>query len=98
MGRFYGKHIPDEHDSRYFEKDYPPELEYIAWYHLGYADGYSEGNSAYNAEADEKLRRENLQLRGDIEALCKTKEDMREEFQFIDKIIKQYDTQDKAPE
>lgn len=94
MGRFYGKHIPDEFDPDYSQKDYHPELEHIAWYHLGYEDGYSEGNSAYNAEADEKLRRENALLKGELVTLSKTKEDMRAEYDFIDKICKKYDTQD----
>jgi len=90
MGRFYGKHIPDEFDPNYSKQEYPKDLEHIAWYHLGYEDGFNASEYDRIQKADEKLRRENQALRGDLETLSKTKQDLAEEYEFIKKITDQY--------
>lgn len=43
------------------------------------------------SERNIKLARENEELRGDMAALSKTKENLREEHEFIDRIIKKYE-------
>lgn len=97
MGRFYGKHIPDEFISDWTDKKYENEPEHWHWYMLGHEDGYNEAVFYQSKEIDEHLRRENLRLKGELTTLSKTKEDMREEFDFIDKICKQYDKENQAP-
>lgn len=96
MGRFFGKHIPDEFISNWTDEKYKDWPEHWHWYMLGHEDGYKEAEFYQIGKADEILRRENLRLKGELVSLSKTKEDMREEFEFIDKICKQYDTQDKT--
>lgn len=52
--------------------------------------------SGRESKRNEELIKENEQLRGAFATLSKTKEGLREEYEFIDKIIKKYEDNPRA--
>ena len=62
MGRFLGKHIPDNYDHWWQEREDMPEHE--QWWHLGHEDGYQDG---YDAGFGDIKKQKNLE--GQIDSL-----------------------------
>lgn len=60
MGRFRGKHIPDEYNSDYAKVE--GQEEYWYWYQAGYEDGLQDD---YNRQYPVEIKR----LQADVESL-----------------------------
>jgi hypothetical protein len=90
MGRMFGKHIPDQYVPDWSSKKYNYMNEYWHWYMCGHEDGYGE-SELYNKNInDERLKRENDTLKGELATLSKTKQDLAGESEAIKQIVDKY--------
>jgi hypothetical protein len=90
MSRMFGKHIPDEYVSDWSSEKYNYMNEYWHWYMCGHEDGYKEADFFNKNINDERLKRENDMLKGELVTLSKTKQDLIEESDAIKSIVKKY--------
>lgn len=90
MARLLGRRIPDEYEPEWSSDRFKDQEEYWIWYMCGYEDGSNGEKLFQTAKADKLLRLENEKLKGELQTLSKTKQDLAEEYEFIKKITDKY--------